>query len=135
MAFFGLHCAAVLLEGWAPVILKAFVQHRQHPPSTIYNRTSQDATDTSAGSPRHGRSDPAAKSSSNLLVPTWAKRMWAVTVMLLLSPLFVEPYRAAGYFHERAWHPFGVSVTPQVISWVEQHVHAQLGFAEVVSTS
>jgi len=55
--------------------------------------------------------------------------------MLLLSPLFVEPYRAAGYFHQRAWQPFGVPVTPQVISWDEQHVHAQLGFAEVVSTS
>lgn len=143
LAFFGLHCVAVLLEGWAPFMCKAAVTavRRQHQPSatSTYSRTSQDAVDTSltpAEAPASSTGNPklaagtttASKSAS--MASRWTKRVWAVAVMVLLSPLFVEPYRAAGYFDERAWHPFGAPVTPLVLNWAQQHLHAQLGFAE-----
>lgn len=44
-------------------------------------------------------------------MPAWVMRVWTVVGMAVLGRLFILPYRAAGYFAERAFHPFGVPVT------------------------
>lgn len=138
MAFFGLHCAAILLETWGPFILKHAMQGMQHIKRGVSD-ASADITDQAptAPSPARRRSSKASSGGGAAkkpvrIMPAWVLRCWTVVVMLLLSPLFVEPYRAAGYFAERAWHPFlGISVTERVVGWAQQHVHAQFGFAGI----
>jgi hypothetical protein len=134
MAFFGLHCAALLLETWGPLILKAALQgtqqlkQRSSTPGAADHGTNSTAPACSTSTAQAGGGAAAKKPA--LIMRTWAMRLWTVTVMLLLSPLFVEPYRAVGYFAERAWHPFlGVSVTEHVVGWAQQPLHAQLCFA------
>lgn len=133
MAFFGLHCAALLLETWGPVLLRVashtFLQHKERVP-----KDKQDAGDCKA-SPAVSAKAPARASSSvrkpPALMPVWAKRAWTLTVMLLLSPLFVEPYRAGGYFADRAFYPFGVPVTARVVAWAQQQLYPQFEFADI----
>lgn len=133
MAFFGLHCAALLLETWGPLILKAVLQgakQLKQQPSGL--GASEQGAKSAAPAHRTGRAQSgggAAAKKPAQIMPTWPLRVWTMSVMLLLSPLFVEPYRAAGYFAERAWHPFlGVSVTEHVVDWAQQCLHAQLCF-------
>jgi hypothetical protein len=133
MAFFGLHCAAVLLETWGPLLLKlasqAFLQQKQHA-----SEHKQGAGDCKASPAIKGQASARASSSARKpspLMPAWAKRAWTLTDMLLLSPLFVEPYRAGGYFAERAFYPFGVPVTARVVGWAQQQLYSQFGFADM----
>lgn len=122
MLYFGLRCAAVLLEGWGPLLLRAAMQlvlKRKRQAPSCHAACQQGASST----PKHGSKKP----SIGPILPRWVQHAWSTAVMLLLAPLFVEPYRAAGYFAERAWHPFGVSVTGCIMEWVQQH-HTALGY-------
>jgi hypothetical protein len=125
VAFFGLHCAAVLLETWGPVILRSSLGVSQPPKHRSSDSASQDAAATPA----------AAKKPRAAIMPAWVMRVWTVVIVALLGNLFILPYRAAGYFAERAFHPFGVPVTEHEVHWAAQHVHAQLGFAGVALTA
>uniref|UniRef100_A0A383WCN1 Wax synthase domain-containing protein n=1 Tax=Tetradesmus obliquus TaxID=3088 RepID=A0A383WCN1_TETOB len=69
MAYFMLHCLALLTEGYAA----------------------------------------AAFPKLAAATPSWASRAWALSVMLLLAPLFTEPYRQHGYF-AHTFHPLLVPV-------------------------
>lgn len=139
-AFFGLHCTAVLLEGWGPLILKAVLQgFGKSSSKAAAEEAAVPAVAASAGAAKPGgaavgaAAPPAAAARKcSRIMPPWAMRLWAVSVMLLLSPLFVEPYRSQGYFAQRAWHPFVVPITPKVVAWVQQQLHAPLACAEVV---
>lgn len=121
MAFFWLHCAAVLLETWDPLIFGSSLR--------ILHQPRHRSTDPSS----HSAATPAAAMKPHVAVmPAWAMRVWMVVVMALLGRLFILPYRAADYFAELAFHLFGVPVTERGVHWAMQHVHAQLGFAGVV---
>jgi hypothetical protein len=135
MAFFGLHCAALQLETWGPLILKADLQgaqklKRSSDPGAADHGANSTAPVRCTSRAQAGPPGGATAMKPALIMPPWAMRLWTVAVMLLLGPLFVEPYRAAGYFAERAWHPFmGVSVTEHVVGWAQQRLHAGLCFA------
>jgi hypothetical protein len=133
MAFFGLHCAALLLETWGPMLLKlasnTFLQYKGH-----VTKDMQDAGDCKASPAVKAKAPARAGSSAGKappLMPVWAKRAWTLAVMLLLSPLFVEPYRAGGYFAKHAYYPFGVPLTAHVVGWAQQQLYPQFEFADI----
>lgn len=164
MAFFGLHCAAVLLEGWAPYIMQlvlSITRLRRSAANTAVvvqdsGSTAPAATVAAAANvplvggdaapgvvqatpsilQQHGNDakrtsvgNNSSKSAMHAVVlPAWLKHAWAFSVMLLLSPLFVEPYRTSGYFGPRAFFPLGEPVTPHVLQWASQLLQAQLAF-------
>lgn len=76
MAYFMLHCLALLAEGYAA----------------------------------------AAFPKLAATTPSWTSRAWALSVMLLLAPLFTEPYRQHGYF-AHTFHPLLVPVAANAMRW------------------
>jgi hypothetical protein len=47
-----------------------------------------------------------------------AGHCWVLAVSLLSAPLFVEPLRMLGFYARFTVFPFGVHITPLVLSWV-----------------
>lgn len=131
VVYFGLHCALVLLEGWGPLLLKAAGQVVLGRAQKAASRASHD--DTTASAPAHWPCRTTADKKPGHILPIWAQHVWATVFLVLLAPLFIEPYRAGGYFAQRAWHPAGVSITGCVVEWAQQHLHAPLGFAGLPS--
>lgn len=77
-----------------------------------------DASSLAASTPTTASSEraPVSKKVSTVL---WygVGHLWALSVMVLL---FIEPYRAAGTFGCRGYHPLGTPITPHVVSWVRK---------------
>jgi hypothetical protein len=123
MAFFMLNCAAVLVENLMPQLLTACVPRKWLSPNACAGADSQPCTVTAhVTSASHGAVSKAGNSSgssSSITAPGWLKHAWTLSFFILLGPLFVEPYRAAGFFAERAFYPFGTQVVPMVSSWVQ----------------
>jgi hypothetical protein len=76
MAYFMLHCLALLAEGHAAAALPKLA----------------------AATPR------------------WVSRVWALSVMLMLAPLFTETYRQHGYY-AHAVHPLLVPVSANILRY------------------
>jgi hypothetical protein len=135
MAFFMLNCVAALLENWAPMIVaaccnKAWVDARTSSSNgdrcavTAHVTAKVPGKGTKSGS---GNSSQRSSSSAegfngyrvHAMLPGWLKHTITLSFFILLGPLFVEPYRAGGFFAERAFHPFGELLTPQMLGWVK----------------
>jgi hypothetical protein len=139
MAFFGLHCLACVVENLAPVAAKALLRRKKQ------QQHSGRKSSSNGGSPKHSSKASTARDDSlrhskmasgnttllRLRRSPVVKRagkvlrfvlghLWALSVMALLSPLFVEPYRAAGTFGRRAFYPLGFAITPHVVGWAQQ---------------
>jgi hypothetical protein len=126
MAFFMLNCAAVLVENLVPQLLSASVARKWLPSNAGVAADGKPCTVTAHVTPasrgavsKAGGSSANSSSSSGIAAPAWFKHAWTLSFFILLSPLFVEPYRAAGFFAERAFHPLGTPVVPMVSSWVQ----------------
>jgi len=134
MAFFGLHCAAILVENLVPAMMKAVLHggRKQRRPST-----STPATDSHPAA--DAQRDCTACHRKTTLQPLLAKaastwpsvrpivgNLWALAFIALSSPLFVEPYRAAGIFGHAAFHPLGVPMCPRVVDWATHHLQSFL---------
>jgi hypothetical protein len=46
-------------------------------------------------------------------------RIWTWAVCGLMAPLFFEPFRVTGFYSRCALHPFGISLTAKVASWMQ----------------
>jgi hypothetical protein len=141
MAFFMLNCAAVLFEGWAPVLLSAcpkavrVCRLLQQSHAEGHGEVDASCVVTAHVAPRPqnkaGRGNCTSVSTNSSAckqlepswaddfeVPMWLKRVWTVLLCFLLAPLFIEPYRAAGFYSYRLDLPFGAPVTPRVLAWL-----------------
>jgi hypothetical protein len=89
-------------------------------------------TMTAASSASMAGTSPAAgaKSLGDLCacfgVPAWvvrvAQHVWTLGFFIALGPLFVEPYRAVGFFTSKGFQPFGTPATHHVLAWVDSTV-------------
>lgn len=130
MAFFGLNGAAVLLETWVPAAFRAvFHPQHQHQRRRSQSGTPKYAAAASGDSPTAASTEPSHWYTRSPVLRQCMRvarvvlgHAWALSVMVVLSPLFVEPYRVAGTFGHRAFHPLGVPVTPAVISWISKRL-------------
>lgn len=128
MAFFAAHCAVVLLENWVPAVAKALLSPKKP-------RGAHKAHHHGGGSPRHhdaarphgGRSSGGGSFVRSpvlhrvrVILKAGLAHVWALSVMALLSPLFMEPYRVAGTFGHRAFHPLGFPLTPHVVGYAQK---------------
>jgi hypothetical protein len=137
LTFFLLNGAAALLESWAPAVLAACWQAQG--PAGTSSRSSTGACTVTAHVTakvhpvKSGKTSSSSGSDSSsaaklngykmqALLPGWLQHAITLSFFILLGPLFVEPYRAAAFFSERAFHPFGQLVTPRVLGWMQQGV-------------
>ena len=126
MAFFMLNCAAVLAESWVPALLAACVPRKWLAPSgqtdssqcAVTAHVTPRASGKAAGSAAAGKAGPARQ--AGISAPVWLKHAWTLSFFILLGPRFVEPCRAAGFFDERAYHPFGVPLVPAALGLFAQ---------------
>lgn len=119
--FFMLNGVAVLLENWAPVLLSVAVKMcRPAGPVVMdgeYEVTAQVSPQLECQAAKSGGARPAHKAFT---MPIWLKHVWVLSVFFVLGPLFVEPVRAAGFWNERAFLPFGSHMTPVVVNAIQQ---------------
>jgi len=130
MAFFGVNCAAVLLEYLGPAVMAASRQPWQRLYSLWLEGKSEPILQASVAMPSthtlaEGRLKPGkhAHQPASLANPysyTLMKRVWALAFFFVATPMFVEPYRAAGFFGHRAFHLLGAPLTPQVLGQVHK---------------
>jgi hypothetical protein len=134
-AFFGLHCLAMLVEGWctfviAPALRKILnARHAAIEPSAGSSRGTENASRLAA---QDGNASVARIRGENFpsdAVVRVLKHCWVWVVLVLGSPLFFEPMRAGGFYSHAAYHPFGKPVMPRLLSWLGAQEYAQLGFA------
>lgn len=121
MAFFGLHCAGVLmeqLESGARVPAAGATGPRCN---HCDGRQCANAKKSKYGRLRVRQEYGMGRL---LLMCCWT---WAVC--FLSTPLFFEPLRAAGVYNRCAFQPFGVAVTSMVVRWLAQQTGSQLAFA------
>lgn len=132
LAFFGINCAAVLLEYLGPAFMAASWQLQRLYSLCLGGNTepvlqaSANADMLSARATGERPSKPACQ-PVNLANPysyTFLKRVWALAFFFLATPMFVESYRAAGFFGFRAFHPLGAPLTPQVLGQVQKLLQA-----------
>lgn len=91
MLFFGAHGAAVVAEGLAAELLPRFAASR---------------------APR----GPGAAAAACWRAPAWLRHAYVICFVTLASPLFVETYRAHGYFSRSAWHPLLAPVAARALA-------------------
>jgi len=142
MAFFMLNAVAVLLENCVPALLSAYLPQIAARLWAVTPCESETCTVTAPVTPLKAGGDANAskayvkpssdttgtctgtgtlngyKSSGRL--PAWLGHVWTLSFFILLSPLFVEPYRTAGIFAERAFLPLGTPLVPALLGWIQQ---------------
>lgn len=107
MVFFMLHGLLVVGEGLAG---KLIIASRT---SAVTRRLRQGQFAAGTGE-RHGRTAwQGGPRRGSAVVKTWLGRLYTIGVTAALGPLFVEPYRAAGYFRT-SFHAFGVPVAASI---------------------
>jgi hypothetical protein len=126
LACFGLSCVAVLLETWVPAGFRAvfYPQHqrRRSQSGTPKYAASWDSPTAASPETSHWSRQSAVCKRCVGAARVVLGHVWALSVMVVLSPLFVEPYRVAGTFGHRAFHPLGMPVTPTVAGWVSKRL-------------
>jgi hypothetical protein len=134
--FFGVHCLALLVEGWSsfvvvPVLQKVSRARHSHSHTAPGGDSDPVAPEhvspgSTAAKPvtlvnRHGGNDPL-----------WVRvlgHVWVWSVLVLASPMFFEPMRAGGFYSRAAYHPFGRPLFPRLLSWLAAQEYGQLSFA------
>lgn len=129
-AFFGLHCLAVLLEGWGMLVIVPALHKIMRARRTAVESGSRGAESFSELVAKSGSMsvERISRSGNDVLVRL-LKPAWVWSVLVLASPLFFEPMRAGGFYSRAAYHPFGKPVVPRLLSWLGAQEYAQLGFA------
>jgi hypothetical protein len=57
-------------------------------------------------------------SRGGMKVPTWMPRVWTLGLFIVLGPMFIEPYRDAGFFDQRAFHLLGAPLVPRLLQYM-----------------
>lgn len=144
--FFGVHCLAVLTEGWSsfvigPVVRKVWQARRVQPNAQGHAQAGGQAGSVGQAEGQAGRVGQArgqvgpAKGQSvrverrKALLVKLLQHTWVWSVLVLASPMFFEPMRAGGFFSVGAYYPFGKPLVPRLLAWLGAQEYGQLAFA------